>query len=512
MSISSSDSIASQLGAATQHVQAGRQQEAEAILAQILDTHPDHEEALLQLAQLQAAQQRIAEAIATFQHLLHIAPQRTETYAQFGSLLLEHDQYAQALPLLREAYARGDRSIDLLRNLGDALTESHLPQEAAAMYAELLLQKPESAPTHALIGNAYRALNRYDEAMAHWRRALAITPEFPLIEWNLGCLLMLLGDYAAGLPLFEARLRVDLGFWPQLEQFASKPFWDGGPLNGKTILVWAEQGMGDNIMMMRYLPLLKQKGAAAVIVYCHGVLRATMLTETALVVDSANLMALDSFDCHCSMMSLPYLFKSELASIPQDVPYLRPAEKDIQKWRAQLSQIRGLKVGIAWSGSKGTNRDSLRNIALRKFAPLLDVAGVQFISLQKDDSDQQLQQLTESGQSILNWMDASDDLLDTAALIAQLDLVISVDTVIVHMAGALGKPVWLLNRYESEWRWLTEGETSPWYPTVRIFRQPAIHDWDSVIAMILTELRKLAAHEEKPAEGGLLSRVKNWFR
>jgi ADP-heptose:LPS heptosyltransferase len=140
------------------------------------------------------------------------------------------------------------------------------------------------------------------------------------------------------------------------------------------------------------------------------------------------------------------------------------------------------------------------------------VAGVQFISLQKDDSDQQLQQLTESGQSILNWMDASDDLLDTAALIAQLDLVISVDTVIVHMAGALGKPVWLLNRYESEWRWLTEGETSPWYPTVRVFRQPAIHDWDSVIAMILTELRKLAAHEEKPAEGGLLSRVKNWFR
>lgn len=479
------------------------------MLRQLLGAQPDHPEALWQLAQLQVAQQRIDEAVATFQLLLQATQQRADVLARLGEVLLESDRSAQALPYLREAYARGERSVELLRNLADALTESDLPQEAAQTYTELLQQRPDNAPAHALLANALRALNRYDEARAHWRKALELKPDFPLVEWNLACLLLLQGDYAAGLPLFEARLKVNLGFWPQLQQFASKPVWDGADLQGKTLLVWAEQGMGDNIMMMRYLPLLKQKGVGAVIVYCHAVLKKIMLTATGLVVDSSNPADLDSFDCHCSMMSLPYMFKSELASIPHDIPYLRPATNDVDKWRNALRKTPDLKVGIAWAGSRGTNRDKLRNIDLQRFAPLMRVPGVQFISLQKDDHDLQLK---NSGWQVLDWMDLSNDLLDTAALIDQLDLVISVDTVIVHLAGAMGKPVWLLNRYESEWRWLSAGDASPWYPSVRIFRQPAMHDWESVIAEIASELRKLAtAHQEKANSGGLISRLKSWF-
>jgi len=212
------------------------------------------------------------------------------------------------------------------------------------------------------------------------------------------------------------------------------------------------------------------------------------LTMTKLVVDSELDIPLDSFDFHCSIQSLPYLFGTTLESIPADVPYLRLPALAGKKWEKPLSRFAGLKVGIAWAGNKHTARDQLRSIALSCFAPLIALRGVRYFSLQKDAAALQLQ---ETNWPILNWMDASNDLLDTAALINQLDLVISADTVIIHLAGALGKPVWLLNRFETDSRWLIEREDSPWYPTMRIFRQPAMHDWTSVMETVSSELGKL---------------------
>jgi tetratricopeptide (TPR) repeat protein len=474
--------------AGVQLMHAGRAQEAEAIFNSVLEQEPAHQDALLNMAQLMNLQGRANEAIMYYHRLLAITPDKLEIHNLLGRLLLMEDRLADALAHFRRALALGDESLELHRNMGDTLLEMGESAEALINYEKALKLKPESAPTLTLIGAAHRALSRYDDAIAHFRQALAIKPDFTLAILYLAGTLMLLGDFAEGLALGEKRFDFEMGFWPQIKRFAGKPTWNGQDLQGKTILVWAEQGMGDNVMMMRYLPLLKRKGVAAIIVSCHAVLMKIMLTMTNLVVDSESEISLDSFDFHCSMQSLPYLFGTTLESIPGDVPYLRLPAQAGKKWEQPLSKFAGLRVGIAWAGSKHTARDQLRSIALSYFAPLMASPGVQYFSLQKDAAALQLQ---EMNWPILNWMDASNDLLNTVALINQLDLVISADTVIIHLAGALGKPVWLLNRFESESRWLIEREDTPWYPTMRIFRQPAMHDWASVMDTVACELGKL---------------------
>jgi hypothetical protein len=285
--------------------------------------------------------------------------------------------------------------------------------------------------------------------------------------------------------------------------------------------------------------LLKEKGASAVILYSHKVLVKILLSMSNMVIDAAEGAHTGMFDCHCSMVSLPYLFKSTLNTIPNDVPYLHLPPDAGKQWARALSKFPGLKVGLTWAGGKNTARDRLRSMTLQQLAPLMAVNGVQFVVIQK--GDYALDQLSAVDWPLLNWMDASHDLADTAALIDQLDLVITVDTVIAHLAGALGKPVWLMNRYESEWRWLAEGETSRWYPTMRIFRQPVMLDWTSVVGKVAEELRALVKDKNakamtteqwqaaadkanlmlgigandaagSDASMTLLSRVKSWFR
>jgi len=297
------------------------------------------------------------------------------------------------------------------------------------------------------------------------------------------------------LPLNERRFDFEskeqlaqLGIWPNIERFAGKPRWDGGNLQGKTLLLWTEQGMGDNVMMMRYIAHLKQKGAGSVIVYCHPALINTMQTVADLVVGTNVDMPLDAFDLHCSMMSLPHLFGTTLQTIPNDVPYLTVPPAIAEKWESLLKESRRLKVGIVWAGHQTMGKDHLRSIDPKLFAPLMALDGIQYVNLQKFGSTQQL---TSDASQVLDKMAEAEDFLDTAALIGNLDLVISVDTLVAHLAGALGKPVWLLNRFESEWRWMSGREDSPWYPSMRIFTQPALHDWESVLARVAVELAKL---------------------
>lgn len=308
---------------------------------------------------------------------------------------------------------------------------------------------------------------------------------------------LMLGDYQRAWPFHEARfthackelLNKFIGL-ANLEKFAAKPRWQGEDLQGKTILIWSEQGLGDNVMMMRFIRMLSQKGAGACLVYCPPSLVKTMLSITPLVISSNSKLDNDSFDVHCSIMSLPSCFDTRVETIPVAIPYLKTEASAQKKWKQPLQRFGGLKVGLGWAGSKGMGKDGLRSIALSQLASLFDVPGVQIVSLQKDAGAGGTDFSTRGG---LDWMAASTDLMDTAALIDQLDLVITVDTVVAHLAGALGKPTWLLNRFESEWRWMTGRSDSPWYPSVRIFRQPALRDWDSVIQDVKQALAALAA-------------------
>lgn len=475
-------------------LRAGDLPEAENLYQQVLERDPRHRDALFAMWQLQVLQGKEEHSPTYESRLLALKPGPAELQWRKGRFLHVRANYTEALVCFRQALAMGEKTIEVYQGMGNALLDQGNPGEAIDYYEAALKIQPRNVGIFALLAEAYRGVNRFKEAISYARRALAIDPSLSYSQCTIAWTQLLLGDYKAGLALNEKRfnfpsreLLAGMGILPNMEKFAAKPRWQGDDLQGKTLLVWCEQGLGDNIMMARYLPLLASKGAGSVIVYTQPALVKIMLTLSSQVVDPQYHVSPDVYDLQCSIMSLPYLFGTTVESIPANVPYLQIAEDKSRKWRELLRRFDGIKVGIVWAGNRTQSKDKLRSVTLDSFAPFLNLPGVQFISLQKDEAANQLE---GSKWRILNFMDACNDLFDTAALISTLDLVISVDTSVVHLAGALGKPVWLLNRFESEWRWMTEREDSPWYPTLRIFSQPALHDWASVMARIADELAR----------------------
>jgi Tfp pilus assembly protein PilF len=465
----------------------------EAACRQALRAQPGNVQHLFNLAMLLMQQPaKHDEAIDCYRLISQLAPHQIEGHNNLGNLLFAKGQLEDALACFERALALKPGNVDVRNNIGSVLKELGKPADALEVFQKALKRKPGDADLLNNIGEAYRALDKPDEAAAHFRRALVIRPKFPQAEWNLGLVTWMNGDLAAGFRLYEKRFEpehmmrfANTGLRAMLAKLGAKPRWRGEDLAGKNLLVWTEQGMGDTLMMMRYLPLLRQKNVGKLTVYCEEQLLG--------VFDCLGVPALgkqveppaDSYDLHCSIMSLPHLFGTTLESIPADVPYLHIPAARSAPWNARLAEMSGMKIGLVWAGNMSMKGDRLRSIALDRFAPLMDMQGARFFSLQKGPPSAQLQ---GSGFLIVDWMSECRDLLDTAALIAGLDLVISVDTSIAHLAGAVGKPVWLLNRFESEWRWMREREDSPWYPSMRIFRQPALHDWDGVMQMLKTEL------------------------
>jgi tetratricopeptide (TPR) repeat protein len=497
MNTTNDTGVAAAAQSALRHLRAGQLDDAVSLYRKVLERDVEHREALFNMAQIMKQLGKVGDGDAYERRFLALLPGKGDTHVRMGRYLHVCGKYDEALKDFQAASDLGQDDAELYRYIGDTFLDQGNPSDALINFEKVLKFESRNASIHALMGEAYRSLNRFDEALASARKAVAINPNLAFSQRTIAWILLLHGDYSAGLPLNEKRFNfmdsmqlAEVGITPAIEKIRKRPSWDGSDLQGKTLLVWTEQGMGDNIMMMRYLPLLKQKGVGMVIVYCHQFLQKIMLTMNDLVVSMQFAISNESFDLQCSMMSLPHLFGTRLETIPADVPYLRVPAVNNEKWTAQLKKFPGLKVGIVWAGHSSMNKNHLRSLMLERFAPLTEVHGVQLFSLQKDSAAQQLQ---ENNWRILDWMDACDDFLDTAALINNLDLVISVDTAVAHLAGALGKPVWLLNRFESEWRWMIGREDSPWYPTLRIFRQPKLHDWDSVIMAIASELANTVA-------------------
>jgi len=266
--------------------------------------------------------------------------------------------------------------------------------------------------------------------------------------------------------------------------------WDGAALKGERLLVWTEQGLGDAVMMMRYLPRLRGCGAGSTVVQCQPPLARCI--EAMDVADEVRIAAEppppDAYDRHVPIMSLA-LLAGEAGRVIPNLPYLTVPRDDAERWSARLGARERPRVGLAWAGSKALRDDARRSVPLDAFASLLNLKEIAWFSLQKDEGSDQC---AAFGDLIRDWMPFSVDLLDTAALIHNLDLVISVDTVVAHVAGAIGKPVWMLNRFGSEWRWGLAGESTPWYPSMRILRQPRAGDWSTVIGEVHASLQALA--------------------
>jgi hypothetical protein len=314
-----------------------------------------------------------------------------------------------------------------------------------------------------------------------FEKAITLRADYALAHWNLGLILLSLGDFQRGWAEYEWRWRRPE--YARHDHF-KRPRWDGTQLGRRRILLHTEQGFGDVIQFIRFVPKVVERGGK-VILACHSELR-RLLSKIEGVqqwIDPGE--TLPEFDVHCPLMSLPKVFGTTVQTVPGQAPYLAAGAELAERWRERVEGLPGRKVGLAWAGRPGHGNDRNRSIRLNQLEKLGIVAGVSFVSLQKGEAARQ----QTPGLTITDWTADLNDFADTAALIANLDLVIAVDTAVAHLAGALGKPVWVLLPFVPDWRWMLDREDSPWYPTMRLFRQPAIGDWETPISRIVEALK-----------------------
>jgi len=369
-------------------------------------------------------------------------------------------------------------------NVGIILQELDRWEESAAVLRQALRAKPDSAHAQNSLGNALLQLGQMDEAFDAYRRALALQPDFPEAIWNLSMVLLTTGRLKEGWPYYEARRTARTV--ARLQSFP-QPEWTGEPLPGGTILLHAEQGYGDTLQFVRYAPMVHERSGARVLLQCprslHRLLRGRLAIEHFLGGGDT----LPTFDVHCPVLSLPGIFETSLDTIPNQVPYLLPDPADVSAWRERLAREPGrLKVGFSWSGNPDHANDRNRSLPLAAFGSLARSGDVTFVSLQKGQGAAQAG-APPPGMRLLDWASELNDFADTAALVANLDLVISVDTAVVHLCGATGRPVWVLLPTPADWRWMMHRADSPWYPTARLFRQPTRGDWAGCLKQLARE-------------------------
>jgi hypothetical protein len=371
-------------------------------------------------------------------------------------------------------------------NLGSALLDQGLVEESLEVLssAQHLFQRDALISTN--LGNALRDAGRYEEAFGALQRAIELMPQAPIPRWNLASVQLLLGRFSEGWAGYR--------YHQAAENFPTLPLpiWDGSDPSGKRLLLYTNQGLGDIIQCVRYIPLLSSRATIYLgLVASQSPVRRLLEGKFGIAQIIGEAEPFPPVDSQFLLDALPAVFGTTPQRMPGPVPYLSADPAMAQRWGQRLSGIAGLKVGIAWAGNSRQTKDHFRSIAPELLAPLGDVARVQWINLQKRDPQQPKSAAPDRPQ-LLDWTAEFQDLADAAALIANLDLVITVDSAIAHLAGALGKPTWLLLQFSPDWRWLLERADCPWYPTMRIFRQRRLRDWKTTIEEVETELRALA--------------------
>jgi tetratricopeptide (TPR) repeat protein len=484
-----------------------RHEEALASMDVALELRPDYIEALTNRGAVLHALGRDEEALASVDRALALEPNNVEALVNRGVAFGELRRHDEALACYERALCLCPNHLDALTNRGAALHDLTRFEEALASYDSALALRPDDVQIITNRGSALYCLAHFDEAMATYEHALAIEPDYPEANFNAGACRLLHGDFG-GWEKFEWR-------W-ETEQFrdAKRSFpqalWLGSEtIAGKTILLHAEQGLGDTIQFARYVPRVAARGARVVLEVQHPLhALMTSLPGVTQVVSAGD--RLPDFDLHCPLMSLPLAFRTRLDTVPCEIPYLAAPAMKVAAWRNRLGKPAKPRIGLVWAGNPRKKLrhanlvDRDRSLAFDNLAALFEVTPCHFYSLQKGDDA--VKQLRESAwrECVIDLTDDLHDFSDTAALVANLDLVISVDTSVVHLAGALGKPVWLMNRHNGCWRWLREREDTPWYPSVRQFRQDATRDWLPVIKRIALALRDYV-HSIELARGASFS-------
>jgi Tfp pilus assembly protein PilF len=431
--------------------QQGGTQEAERLYREVLREDSSDPYACHQLGLICRDRGDLDGALGLIGTTVRCRPDWSEAHSNYGVVLNELERYDEAL----ESF---ERSLTINAN------------GVAALYNR---------------GNALLGLNRVQEALASYERAIALQPEHADAQFNAAMARLCLGDFGSGWRQYEWRWRTPLG--AAARRHVAAPLWLGdAKLAGKTILLHAEQGLGDTIQFARYAPIVARLGAR-VLLEVQPSLRSIFVELEGVSAVISRGEPIPRCDLHCPLLSLPLALATELTTVPGGVPYLSPADAAIAKWSDRLPQSPALRIGLAWSGNPDLKNDRNRSISLQQLAPLWSTPGVQIVSLQRDVRPGDLECLDRTP-GIIRLESELVDFAETAAVIANLDLVISVDTAVAHLAGALGTPVWLLLPFAPDFRWMIDRDDSPWYPTARLFRQPRRGDWSSVIGVVRDQL------------------------
>ena len=451
-------------------------------------------EALFFAGNRQLAEGDLAQAEASFRAALQCAPDFAEAHANLAYLLERSGQWAAAETHYRRSIAADPGIAQTRINFGALLAGQKRFDDAEAEYRDAIDLRYDSAHAWSNLGALQAARRQDDAAEASFRFAQLLDPDYALAKFNFSYLLLRQGRFAEGWQYLEARHG-----YAQLQALLDCPRWQGEALAGRSILIGIEAGMGDMLQFCRYAALLKEKGAARIGLLCHPGLKTLLesLADVDEVIAADGEIPRTGWDCWTPLLSLPFHCQTRIDSIPAKLPYLAAEEGKAKAWAARLRDPawpHALNVGLVWKGNPRFENDADRSLPdLGVLAPLGDVAGVRFFSLQKGQGEEEAVNPPARLQ-ISNLASDIADFSDTAAIVANLDLVISVDTAVAHLAGALGKPCWiLLPDYKTDWRWLDARSDSPWYPgVVRLFRQRVMGDWAEVVAEVGAALRERA--------------------
>jgi tetratricopeptide (TPR) repeat protein len=464
----------------------GRTDESIAAHREAARLRPEFPEAHNNLGNALLKKGQLAEATAEYRTTIALRPSYANAYSNLGVALQKQRKMEEAIAAYRQAVHYQPNHAEAHSNLGVALRESGRMAEAIEEYRIAIRMDEKCLDAYSNLGAALQDVGRDDEAIAVLEQAVKLSPEYDAAHYNLALALLRKGQYERGWQEYEHRAVALL-----VRRTFAAPQWDGGETGGKTILVFAEGGFGDVIQFARYVPMVKKRGGRVVFQVRSELIR--LLSQLGADEMIPKDRQAPAFDVHCPLLSLAGIFKTRLDDIPAS-RYLSADPAIAGQWASKLGEKKNVRIGVTWRGDPVHKNDANRSLDPALLLPLGDVSGITLVNLQARDGNAK-STVPPPELRMVDFTRDISDFAETAGLIEHLDLVISVDTAVAHLAGAMGKKVWLLLPHVADWRWLKDRSDSPWYPTMRIFRQRAAGDWKPVMAEVIRNLS--AATEEK---------------
>lgn len=438
---------------------------------------------------------QLEKAIESYEKVIQLEPDFAEAYNQIGVIFNTREQYDGAVENCKKALKLDANYTEAYNNLGVALNGCEQYAEAMENYEKAISLEPDFSEAYYNLANCLRDQNRCEESIAIYEKAIQIEPNYAKAHWNLSHALLQTGKFSQGWSEYAWRRKPELGIILYPHKY-EQPYWDGCSFEGKRLLVHCEQGFGDNIQFIRYLSMVKERGGTVILESRKPLFKLfgqiDGVDEFVMADPDGEAPDID-FDLHTSPLDMPMIFDTTLDNIPCKVPYLHAEPARTEYWKSQVDS-EYLKVGLIWAGCKFHGNDRNRSCRLRNFHPLSKIEGVKLYGLQEGFAAWQADELP-SDMEVISLGEEFEDFADTAGAIENMDLVISVDTSVLHLAGAMGKPVWAIIPFEPEWRWMLERQDTPWYPTMKLFRQKERQNWDELFSRVSQQLQILV--EEK---------------